>query len=387
MLIDKLQLKRSNKTVTDASTGTVSPKLPNPSDLENGELALNYADGYETIAFKNDNGEIVEIKPQASLRVDLEDYINDTTKILPLNCNYFYQNAPITHFRSGLLNFSASNKLYGICFCVGHLDVIETKGIYISFGGDTQALTDLHYLPEESFDNAQWQDELFNENLANENMKGLMSPTDKVNLDTLWSERSEGNTFSDLTTALSAITRYGSVCIGNKQFNLKSDNTFTWGNAYVASLAEGTYSETYDDAGNHADFNYLSNHLTLGFFLSDNSFIPYSADTNVVNVINQNYVNISFDMVLYQTTLKITATDSSQNITITSVRPSSKGIIYQGLISDIPTTGLIIDYGIGGENTFSGAMLKIKPTNEAQKLNCNIGLSFKACDYRQLEIS
>lgn len=387
MFIDKLQIKRSNETVTDASTGAVSPKLPNPSDLDNGELALNYADGYETIAFKNDNGEIVEIKPQASLRVDLEDYINDTTKILPLNCNYFYQNAPITHYRSGLLNFSHSSKWYGICFCVGHLDVIETKGIYISFGGDTQALTDLHYLPEESFDNAQWQDELFNENLANENIKGLMSPTDKVNLDTLWSERSEGNTFSDLTTALSAITSYGSVCIGNKQFNLKSDNTFTWGNAYIASLAEGTYSETYGDAGNHADFNYLSNHLTLGFFLSDNSFIPYSAHTNVVNVINQNYVNISFDMVLYQTTLKIKATDSSQNITITSVRPSSKGIIYQGLISDIPTTGLIIDYGIGGENTFSGVMLKIKPTNEAQKLNCNIGLSFKACDYRQLEVS
>ena len=52
MLINKLQLKRSNGTVTDASTGVVSPKLPNPSDLDNGELALNYADGYETIAFK-----------------------------------------------------------------------------------------------------------------------------------------------------------------------------------------------------------------------------------------------------------------------------------------------------------------------------------------------
>lgn len=62
MFIDKLQIKRSNETVTDASTGAVSPKLPNPSDLDNGELALNYADGYETIAFKNDNGEIVEIK-------------------------------------------------------------------------------------------------------------------------------------------------------------------------------------------------------------------------------------------------------------------------------------------------------------------------------------
>lgn len=33
------------------------------------------------------------------------------------------------------------------------------------------------------------------------------------------------------------------------------------GNAYIASLAEGTYSETYDDAGNHADFNYLGNYI------------------------------------------------------------------------------------------------------------------------------
>ena len=155
----------------------------------------------------------------------------------------------------------------------------------------------------------------------------------------------------------------------------------------MASLAEGTYSETYGDAGNHADFNYLSNHLTLGFFLSDNGFIPYSADTNVVNVINQNYVNVSFDMILYQTTLKITATDTSQQIIVTSVRPSSKGIIYQGSIDGIPTAGLIIDYGIGGENTFGGALIKIEPTNETQKLNCDINLSFKACDYRQLEIS
>jgi len=92
-------------------------------------------------------------------------------------------------------------------------------------------------------------------------------------------------------------------------------------------------------------------------------------------------------MVLYQTTLKLTATDSSQQIIITSVRPSSKGIIYQGPISGIGTNGLIIDYGIGGENTFSGTLIKIKPTDETQKLNCDINLSFKARDYRQLETS
>ena len=35
------------------------PKLPTSSQLEYGELAINYADGYETISIKNNNNEIV----------------------------------------------------------------------------------------------------------------------------------------------------------------------------------------------------------------------------------------------------------------------------------------------------------------------------------------
>ena len=378
MLIDKLQIKRSNETVTDASTGVVSPKLPNPSDLDNGELALNYADGYETIAFKNDNGEIVEIKSNE----ELEQKLN--SKADKVKINEYLDRRPMPFGNFYIYDFPVEK------WVLYFDDSVDGSHLYIkTFSeSDNQHNPDyLYYVFEYEGDGYHFS-ERYKNNDAPSFIKELLDySTGKKKVDTLWSERSEGNTFSDLTTALSAITSYGSVCIGNKQFNLKSDNTFTWGNAYIASLAEGTYSETYDDAGNHADFNYLSNRLTLGFFLSDNSFIPYNASTNVVNVINQNYVNISFDMVLYQTTLKITATDSSQNITITSVRPSSKGVIYQGPISGIGTNGLIIDYGIGGENSFSGAMLKIKPTDEAQKLNCDINLSFKARDYRQLEIS
>ena len=383
MFIDKLQLKRSNETVTDASIGVVSPKLPTPSDLDNGELALNYADGYETIAFKNDNGEIVEIKSNEELeqklnskadKVKINEYLDG--RVMPFG-NFYIYDFPVEKW---VLYFDNS---------------IDGSHLYIKTFSESndRIYTDYLYYVFEKSGEGYYFSERYKNNDAPSFIKGLLdsecayNTTEKNKVDTLWSERSEGNTFSDLATALSAITSYGSVCIGNKQFNLKSDNTFTWGNAYVASLAEGTYSETYDDAGNHADFNYLSNRLTLGFFLSDNSFIPYDTTTNVVNVINQNYVNISFDMVLYQTTLKITATDSSQNITITSVRPSSKGIIYQGPISGIGTNGLIIDYGIGGENSFSGSLIKIKPTDETQKLNCDINLSFKARDYRQLEVS
>ena len=388
MLINKLQLKRSNGTVTDASTGVVSPKLPNPSDLDNGELALNYADGYETIAFKNDNGEIVEIKSNE----ELEQKLN--SKADKVKINEYLDGRPIPFGNFYIYDFPVEK------WVLYFDNSVDGSHLYIKTFSESDNPIDpdyLYYVFEKSGIGYTFSERYKNVD-APSFIKGLLdsecayNTVEKNKVDTLWSERSEGNTFSDLATALSAITRYGSVCIGNKQFNLKEDNTFTWGNAYVASLAEGTYSESYDDAGNHADFIYLLNEsntkfLTLGFFLSDNTFIPYNAATNVVNVINQNNVKISFDMVLYQTTLKITATDTSQQIIVTSVRPSSKGIIYQGSIDGIPTAGLIIDYGIGGENTFGGALIKIEPTNGTQKLNCDINLSFKACDYRQLEIS
>ena len=54
--IDKILHKRSS-VVTDNS-----PKLPSAGQLEYGELAINYADGYETISIKNASNEIVEFK-------------------------------------------------------------------------------------------------------------------------------------------------------------------------------------------------------------------------------------------------------------------------------------------------------------------------------------
>ncbi len=388
MFIDKLQLKRSNETVTDASTGTVSPKLPNPSDLDNGELALNYADGYETLAFKNDNGEIVEIKSDNQIeqkldgkadKVKINEYLDG--RPMPFG-NFYIYDFPVERW---VLYFDNS---------------VDGSHLYIkTFSeSDEPHYPDYLYYVFEHGGEGYTFSERYKNGDAPDFVKGLLdcecayNSTEKNKVDTLWSERSEGNTFSDLTTALSAITTKGCVCVGNKQFNLKNDKTFTWGDAYIASLAEGRYSESHGDMGNHADFLYLinetsTNFINVEFWLGDDSFIPYDTTTNVVNVVNQDYVDIAFGMILYQTTLKITATDSSQSITIKSLRPSSKGIIYQGAISEIPTTGLVIDYGIGGVTTFSGALIEIKPTDETQKLNCNIGVSFKACDYRQLEVS
>ena len=55
-MANKLIHKRSS-VITDNN-----PKLPQPDSLEYGEIAINYADGYETITFKNTENEIVEVR-------------------------------------------------------------------------------------------------------------------------------------------------------------------------------------------------------------------------------------------------------------------------------------------------------------------------------------
>lgn len=66
-MANKLIHKRSS-VITDNK-----PKLPQVDGLEFGEIAINYADGYETISFKNTENEIVEVRT----REYFEDIINE----------------------------------------------------------------------------------------------------------------------------------------------------------------------------------------------------------------------------------------------------------------------------------------------------------------------
>ena len=59
--IEQVLLKRSDEVVSN------SPKLPSTSDLEYGEVALNYADGHETLSIKNNNNEIVTFSSDSVL--------------------------------------------------------------------------------------------------------------------------------------------------------------------------------------------------------------------------------------------------------------------------------------------------------------------------------
>ena len=51
-----------------------SPKLPTSEQLQYGELAINYGDGIETIAVRNENDEIVKFIPEKKIHeyVDLK---------------------------------------------------------------------------------------------------------------------------------------------------------------------------------------------------------------------------------------------------------------------------------------------------------------------------
>ena len=57
----KVYHKRSNELNTDGT----GPKLPTSQDIECGELAMNYHDGHEVLAIKNDNNEIVTFSPNS----------------------------------------------------------------------------------------------------------------------------------------------------------------------------------------------------------------------------------------------------------------------------------------------------------------------------------
>ena len=48
------------------------PKQPLPNQLEFGELAINYADNFETLLLKNSNNEIVEFKTKEHYDLEFE---------------------------------------------------------------------------------------------------------------------------------------------------------------------------------------------------------------------------------------------------------------------------------------------------------------------------
>ena len=49
------------KNIRSSAVVEGKPKLPQPTDLDFGQIAINYAEGYETLSFKNNSNEIVSL--------------------------------------------------------------------------------------------------------------------------------------------------------------------------------------------------------------------------------------------------------------------------------------------------------------------------------------
>ena len=57
-----------------------TPKLPNPDQIELGEIAVNYADGYETLAIKNSKGDIIPFTNSITMKEYVDETVSANTK-------------------------------------------------------------------------------------------------------------------------------------------------------------------------------------------------------------------------------------------------------------------------------------------------------------------
>lgn len=65
----------------------LSPKLPTCEQLEYGEIAINYGDGIETIAIRNENDEIVKFIPEHKIKEYVDKKIDEVMKQMEKKVN------------------------------------------------------------------------------------------------------------------------------------------------------------------------------------------------------------------------------------------------------------------------------------------------------------
>ena len=56
-----------------------SPKLPTCDQLSYGEIAINYGDGIETLAIRNENDEIIKFIPEARVQEIVDKRVREAT--------------------------------------------------------------------------------------------------------------------------------------------------------------------------------------------------------------------------------------------------------------------------------------------------------------------
>lgn len=92
--------KRHLQHVKSNVLNGVYPKLPSVGDIHYGEIAVNYAQGLETLSLKNSNNEIVSFTPNSNVYVAIiNDRVSDNSvaEILSQRNVYRYQDFNITY--------------------------------------------------------------------------------------------------------------------------------------------------------------------------------------------------------------------------------------------------------------------------------------------------
>ncbi len=113
------------------------PKLPQPGNLQYGEIAINYANGLETISLKNSDNRIIQFKPNTNVYVkNFASPISaqDVCDILSVGTVYNFQNFDISFLEAydddfdlfDIIDHIRAN-FYDVCDLHIKLNVVKTN--------------------------------------------------------------------------------------------------------------------------------------------------------------------------------------------------------------------------------------------------------------------
>jgi len=113
------------------------PKLPDPSKLNYGEIAVNYADGVETISLKNSNNQIKTFTPNTNVYIKsfpTPITTQSVSSVLTIGTVYNYQNFDITFLGACNENFDLFDIIdyirttfYDVCDLHVMLNVVKSN--------------------------------------------------------------------------------------------------------------------------------------------------------------------------------------------------------------------------------------------------------------------
>ena len=131
------------------------PKTPAPASLDYGEIAINYADGFETISMKNSNNTITTFTPNTNVFV--KNYTLPVTterinNVLSAGNVYNFQNFNVTFLDayngnldlSGVINHIRTN-FYDVCDIHVKLNIAksdDSNGAHTTFYVNSETIQD-----------------------------------------------------------------------------------------------------------------------------------------------------------------------------------------------------------------------------------------------------